>query len=66
MDSAGQSKGAKSLQEIIEYNNANPVEGLKFGQAGLLAAEAVETTEPDDEGQPTKKTSRKDRPKTRK
>jgi amidase len=38
--------GAKSLQEIIEYNNANPVEGLKYGQAGLLAAEAVETTNP--------------------
>ena len=35
------SKGAKSLQQIIEYNNANPVEGLKFGQGGLLAAEAV-------------------------
>ena len=40
------SKGAKSLQEIIEYNNANPVEALKYGQAGLLAAEAVETTNP--------------------
>ncbi len=43
------SKGAKSLQEIIEYNNANPVEGLKFGQAGLVAAEAVETSQPGDE-----------------
>ncbi len=40
------SKGAKSLQEIIEYNNANPVEGLKYGQGGLLAAEAVETSNP--------------------
>jgi amidase len=40
------SKGAKSLQEIIEYNNANPVEALKYGQGGLLAAEAVETTNP--------------------
>jgi amidase len=40
------SKGATSLQEIIAYNNANPVEGLKYGQAGLLAAEAVETTNP--------------------
>ncbi len=36
----------KSLQQIIEYNNANPVEGLKFGQSGLLAAEAVEYTNP--------------------
>ena len=40
------SKGAKSLQEIIEYNSANPVEGLKYGQGGLVAAEAVETTNP--------------------
>ncbi len=40
------SEGAKSLQEIIEYDNANPVEALKYGQAGLLAAEAVETTNP--------------------
>ncbi len=40
------SKGAKSLQEIIEYNNANPVEALKYGQAGLLAAEAAETANP--------------------
>jgi Asp-tRNA(Asn)/Glu-tRNA(Gln) amidotransferase A subunit family amidase len=38
--------GAKSLQQIIEYNNANPVEGLKFGQNGLLAAAAVEYTNP--------------------
>jgi Asp-tRNA(Asn)/Glu-tRNA(Gln) amidotransferase A subunit family amidase len=36
----------KSLQQIIEYNEANPVEGLKYGQAGLLAAEAVEYTNP--------------------
>jgi amidase len=36
----------KSLQQIIEYNEANPVEGLKFGQNGLLAAEAVEYTNP--------------------
>jgi amidase len=40
------SKGAKSLQEIIEYNGANPVEGLKYGQNGLLASEAVETANP--------------------
>jgi amidase len=40
------SEGAKSLQQIIEYNSANPVEGLKYGQAGLNAAQAVETTNP--------------------
>ena len=40
------SKGAKTLQQIIEYNDANPVEGLKFGQGGLLASEAVETASP--------------------
>src|SRR4029077_16923563 len=39
------SKGAKSLQEIITYNSANPVEGLKFGQNSLLAAQAVNTSE---------------------
>jgi Asp-tRNA(Asn)/Glu-tRNA(Gln) amidotransferase A subunit family amidase len=40
------SKGAKSLQQIIEYDSENPVEALKFGQGGLLAAEALETTNP--------------------
>jgi Asp-tRNA(Asn)/Glu-tRNA(Gln) amidotransferase A subunit family amidase len=40
------SKGARSLQQIIEYNAANPVEGLKFGQNGLLGAEAVEVANP--------------------
>ncbi len=40
------SEGAKSLQEIIEYNSANPVEGLKYGQAGLLAAQAIEPANP--------------------
>jgi len=39
-------RGARSLQQIIEYNEANPVEGLKFGQAGLTAAQAVETGNP--------------------
>jgi Asp-tRNA(Asn)/Glu-tRNA(Gln) amidotransferase A subunit family amidase len=38
--------GPKSLQEVIEYNKANPVEGLKFGEGLLAAAEAVETTNP--------------------
>jgi Asp-tRNA(Asn)/Glu-tRNA(Gln) amidotransferase A subunit family amidase len=40
------SKGAKSLQEIIGYDTANPVEGLKFGQAGLTTAQAVNIAEP--------------------
>jgi amidase len=40
------STGPKSLQQLIEYNDANPIEGLKFGQNGLLAAEAVEDTNP--------------------
>jgi amidase len=34
---------AKTLAEVIAYNTANPAEGLKFGQAGLTAAQAVET-----------------------
>lgn len=38
--------GPKSLQQVIEYNSANPVEGLKFGQNGLLAAAAIEYTNP--------------------
>ena len=38
--------GPKSLQQITEYNSANPVEGLKFGQTGLLAAQAVEYANP--------------------
>lgn len=37
---------AKSLQQVIEYDSANPAEGLKFQQNGLLAAEATETTNP--------------------
>jgi amidase len=40
------SKGAKSLQEIIAYDNANPVEALKFGQGGLIAAQGVNIAEP--------------------
>jgi amidase len=38
--------GPKSLQEVIEYNSANPIEALKFGQNGLLAAQAVDYTNP--------------------
>jgi Asp-tRNA(Asn)/Glu-tRNA(Gln) amidotransferase A subunit family amidase len=37
---------AKSLQEIIDYNKAHPVEGLKYQQGELLAAQAVDLTEP--------------------
>jgi amidase len=33
--------GASSLAQIIDYDKANPVEGLKFNQARLLAAQAV-------------------------
>jgi hypothetical protein len=40
------SKGATSLQPIIEYNDATPIEALKFGQAGILAAQAIDYTDP--------------------
>jgi Asp-tRNA(Asn)/Glu-tRNA(Gln) amidotransferase A subunit family amidase len=33
--------GSESLQGIIEYDKAHPVEGLKYGQAGLIAAQAT-------------------------
>jgi amidase len=39
-------KTPKTLEQIIEYDEAHAAEGLKFGQGGLLAAEAVETTNP--------------------
>ena len=38
--------GAKSLQEIIDYNTANPVEGLKYQQGQLIAAQAVDLADP--------------------
>jgi amidase len=38
--------GPKSLAQVIAYNNANPVEGLKFGQDGLTNAESVDYTDP--------------------
>jgi Asp-tRNA(Asn)/Glu-tRNA(Gln) amidotransferase A subunit family amidase len=38
--------GAKSLQGILDYDNANPVEGLKYQQGELLAAEAVDLSDP--------------------
>ncbi|HLH14485.1 MAG TPA: amidase family protein, partial [Solirubrobacteraceae bacterium] len=36
----------KTLQQVIEYNEANPLEGLKYGQGGLKAAAAVEYANP--------------------
>lgn len=36
----------KSLQAIIDYNNANPVEGLKYQQGELLAAPGGRPVEP--------------------
>src|SRR4051794_1353634 len=41
-DTAG--TGAKSLADIIGYNTANPVEGLKYQQGELTAAQAVDLT----------------------
>jgi Asp-tRNA(Asn)/Glu-tRNA(Gln) amidotransferase A subunit family amidase len=37
---------AESLEGLIEYNEDNPVEGLKFGQKGLEAAAAVKVEDP--------------------
>lgn len=37
--------GPASLQDIITYNNAHPVEGLKFQQDGLTGAEGVNYTD---------------------
>ena len=39
-DTRGQA--AKSLQQIIDYNTANPVEGLKYRQAELIEAQAAD------------------------
>ena len=41
---AGRAGGAKSLQEIIDYNSANPVEGLKYQQGQLISAAAPDMT----------------------
>ncbi|MEY2442270.1 MAG: amidase [bacterium] len=38
--------GAKSLQEIIDYNTADPVEGLKYQQGELTGAQAVDLSDP--------------------
>jgi amidase len=37
---------AESLEELIEYNEDNPQEGLKFGQKGLEAAAAIDVEDP--------------------
>jgi amidase len=36
-----------SLEKIIAYNTANPIEGLKFNEAGLTAAQATEIEKPE-------------------
>jgi amidase len=36
----------KSLQRIIGYDKLDPLETLKYGQEGLLAAQALETSNP--------------------
>jgi amidase len=36
--------GPKSLNDVINYNLANPVEGLKFGQDGATGAQGVDYT----------------------
>jgi len=38
--------GARSLEQIIAYNDANPVEGLKYQQGELIAAQAVDLSDP--------------------
>ena len=43
---SGVSGGAGSLQAIIDYNAANAVEGLKYQQRDLLAAQAVDLSDP--------------------
>nr|WP_231135121.1 amidase family protein [Motilibacter deserti] len=43
-DTAG--TGAKSLAEILAYNTANPVEGLKYQQGELTAAQGVDLADP--------------------
>jgi Asp-tRNA(Asn)/Glu-tRNA(Gln) amidotransferase A subunit family amidase len=37
--------GAKSLAQIIDYNAANPVEGLKYQQGQLVEAQAVDLSD---------------------
>ena len=40
---AGMSGGAGSLQGIVNYNTANPVEGLKYQQGQLIGVAAART-----------------------
>ncbi len=42
----GATGGAGSLADVVEYNTANPVEGLKYQQRGLESALAVDLTDP--------------------
>ncbi|GAA0384630.1 hypothetical protein Acor_47740 [Acrocarpospora corrugata] len=39
-------KPGTTLQSVIDYNIANPVEGLKYQQGQLLAAQAVDLADP--------------------
>jgi amidase len=43
---AAPAPGAASLEAVINYNKANPVEGLKFREEALVAAQAVEPENP--------------------
>ncbi len=42
----GAAKPGTTLQSIIDYNDANPVEGLKYQQGQLLAAQAIDLSDP--------------------
>ncbi|MEU7938525.1 amidase family protein [Microbispora bryophytorum] len=46
LSGAGRGPGARSLQDVIDYNDANPVEGLKYQQGQLLDAQAVDLSDP--------------------
>ena len=43
---SGHKGGASSLQGIIDYNTKNPVEGLKYQDGELIAAQAIDLTNP--------------------
>ncbi len=42
----GATKPGTTLQSIIDYNVANPVEGLKYQQGQLLAVQAIDLADP--------------------
>jgi amidase len=42
----GHGKSAMSLAQIIAYNNAHPVEGLKYQQSRLIADDSVDLSNP--------------------